>query len=174
MIVDDEGNSAYERELTADEIVDELLSHQVKATFMVSRESLPDTTGTDDEPGMPIGRRCGSCGKYGHSRRTCPDLKETAEPKPASLGKGGKRCGYCGVAGHMVKTCSVKRKDQSAAEEREPLDEEQWLEASTACTRKLISAEECAEESGLPVEEVRIVYKSSTYEHYLQLRDKGE
>jgi hypothetical protein len=75
-VVDDEGNAIFEKELSTDEIVEALLS------------AIPDAEddATEEEPGEPVRteRKCGGCGKSGHSRRTCS--KSDAE-RPAPKGK---------------------------------------------------------------------------------------
>ncbi|MCR2833464.1 hypothetical protein [Parerythrobacter lacustris] len=75
-LLDDDGNIVFQRELTPDEIIAELLA------------AIPDEADTESEPEEePIAavlpssarqpksekpaRRCGSCGRPGHSRRTC-------------------------------------------------------------------------------------------------------
>lgn len=66
-------------------------------------------------------RRCGYCFEYGHNRRTCPDIKKSADKgsywakqeleRRETVRKRPRRCGYCKQEGHNRKTCiHVKNK----------------------------------------------------------------
>lgn len=50
--------------------------------------------------------RCSSCGKLGHSRKTCgdePEIEVAGTAKPGA--KGGRHCSICKLPGHQARTC---------------------------------------------------------------------
>lgn len=80
----------------------------------------------------PSSRRCGACGKLGHSVQRCKDVDAVAWYrsvfvyrskyclKQARLGRAVKarRCGVCGEAGHDRRTCSRRQSDATSERER--------------------------------------------------------
>jgi hypothetical protein len=66
--------------------------------------------------------RCSFCGKKGHNRRSCPDLKKEIENNPtgyyARMQKlkkpaSDRRCSYCNLKGHNRRTCPELKKDMN-------------------------------------------------------------
>lgn len=65
--------------------------------------------------------RCSYCGKKGHNRRSCPDLKKEIESNPdgyyarVQARKSPpkvRRCTYCNLKGHNRRTCTELKKDK--------------------------------------------------------------
>jgi hypothetical protein len=88
-IYDDEGNVAYERDLSADEMMDLLLEalanpevgdvdepeEEVEAEPEPARKRTPPATDAQPAAEGKKPRLCGNCGKPGHTVRTCPTVK---------------------------------------------------------------------------------------------------
>lgn len=76
-IVDDEGNSVFERELSEDEIVEAILA------AVPGDEAVETATEDVNTPPLTKGekriRACGMCGKPGHTARTCGRLNEESD-----------------------------------------------------------------------------------------------
>jgi hypothetical protein len=79
LIVDDEGNPVFERELTADEMIDELLKdkHIEIVNVPIEEEAVLVTVEPEPTPvPAPVKKGtkvCKKCGKPGHMQKTCPD-----------------------------------------------------------------------------------------------------
>ncbi len=102
-IVDDEGNEVFTRELTADEMIDELLAR---------KEPTPERP-TNETDGRR-GRKCSVCGKHGHNVVTCPENERghpNASKNPTLKGgslektRAPRHCSQCGKEGHMRRFC---------------------------------------------------------------------
>jgi hypothetical protein len=106
-IVDNEGNTVHERELSADEMIGELLAH---------KSPTPGATYTHlFDPGPPIGQVTKLEEKNGGLEITIkPDrdafrkgIKKAAKNSGGGDSKGKKKpaCSRCGREGHNAKTC---------------------------------------------------------------------
>jgi hypothetical protein len=105
LIVDEDGNSVHERELTADEMIEELLKKET-----VAEEVAPMT----DPRGPVIGHatevKAGKEGLSFNFKKHIPEAK-----------KGAKVCKACGVPGHMQKTCPEKKGEHHVMQSQELL-----------------------------------------------------
>lgn len=83
-ILDDQGETVFERELTADEMIDEILrGKQFSAVEVVEGPERTDVTVTLPPPVAPAPRAkgqklCKACGQPGHMQKTCPQALEAA------------------------------------------------------------------------------------------------
>jgi len=150
-IIDDEGNIVFERELSADEMIEELLRakstvYETSADLKIGPIMAPGSIHAfDDSKPARAPRKCGTCGKSGHTYKKCPDrgqdvVKQPKAPKPVEP--------------------AMPKKDTEA------LTEKEYGDVQDAKKDDLASLD-AAHELDLPLVEVNKAYGSPTYEHYL-------
>lgn len=171
-IFDDNSDVVFERDLTSDEMLESLLT----------KSDVPppqDEEAEEDEPEAAAqrksGRKCGLCGKPGHSRRNCGDDKPAAI-KP----KFKKGCPECGSPSRHKKGCSYTgtKRDTSIELDRAvddddllmgPMDEHRFNQVRTAREHSMKS-KEIADELNIDLREVNLAFQSATYDGYLERR----
>lgn len=200
-ILDDEGNSVFERELTADEIIDEL----VKDRQTVSRPIDPPRPAEEEDmrPGKKKKRKkttCSKCEETGHTAKTCGREEKAPKQKKEKKSRKGltfehKPC--CGSNGprHKKDCPELKRthplrqwqdpkprttEDTSAdsnQEERELVKTEKMEHFKYREVKKDqqsgISALDSSTSQNVPHEEVKFAYASDNYGQYLINRSKA-
>ena len=103
-IVDEEGNIVHERELTADEMIEELLNREHQERIEITGG--PAKIKIDSVITQPVKRKkrkCGNCKEVGHTTRTCPKSEQVHEPEeePTTLA----------VSKHMFEKVKLKQAD---------------------------------------------------------------
>lgn len=74
-IVDDSGNVVYERELTADEMIAEILRKPEEATLEEVDSAVEEVKKETAAPAKKNAKVCKTCGKPGHMQKTCPQQR---------------------------------------------------------------------------------------------------
>lgn len=77
IVLNEDGETIFERELTSDEIIDEILKGSNKGSSeeeVEEPEETPRRKYTKKKKGKRGGKRpCKICGEFGHNKRTCPE-----------------------------------------------------------------------------------------------------
>ncbi len=72
--------------------------------------------------------RCNHCGKWGHKKSDCWDLKNKKEgdQNKEKKDKSHIKCFYCGKMGHYESECQTKKRDKENGVERQPENQENF------------------------------------------------
>lgn len=173
-IFDESGNTVYEHDLTADEMIEILLTQEVAST---KSEAAPVPAPTEHISAGPIGQRktriCSLCGKIGHDVRKC----EKNEPRTFGLDTGivsqtiraVRRCGNCGSTGHQRQTCVSSNPASSPAERGMALEKTQWETVKKRFSEG-VPGGDIADEVMSSVSEVRVAAAASSFLDYIRRR----
>lgn len=198
-IIDDQGEVAYERDLTQDELIDELLTSRTPAaTITVTDKPIVPAAQVAAIPSPRTDgfRKCSVCGGFDHTSRKCPrNTPEafgiTTREKSGDQGtepKQGRPC--CGSLGVRHKNdCPTKQTPAGGSEEGDndlppisstgdqevlnltPLSESEF-ELLKERQEADVSAEDIADEFDHDVDDVRVAMQSSSRIAYLFERKK--
>lgn len=107
-ILDDQGETVFERELTSDEMIAEILFGS-RSNLETSRVGVIPAWSEKAKKRMSKTRKkgtCGSCNETGHNASTCPSKKNTGKVvKTNGTLKQNRACSICDKPGHNAKTC---------------------------------------------------------------------
>lgn len=168
-VIDEHGELLYERELSSDEIIGELLLQ-----FHTQDSIEPTRKKEQEEPirfkrGGP--RRCGQCSKTGHTRPTCPVLNGGTRVIDED---DDRECPACTRPGRGVrhnKDCPTKNAPEPyKGEAKGPmLNEEQFEMVMDAKSNDLhFNALICAEELDADMREVNRAILTGSWDRYTQ------
>lgn len=149
-VIDDNGEIVYERELTSDEIIEELISDKKIVIIGVSASA------TEIPAILP--------------KREYKKKDPVMDPAPPKQ-KHQKTCSYCDLPGHMAKTCPKKRVDDRASTNDEPLTESEFDDVKQAKKDGLTTLD-CAHELKIPLIEVNRAYPAADYDYYFEHREQ--
>ena len=168
MIVDDEGKIVYDRDLSADELIDELLTKHLEIVNVPMDTVPPPAAARTLESPTPGG--CASCGSHRRHKKDCahaPPKPGKKEVRAKPVVKATKTCKLCGEEGHTSRNCGDEEEDD---EPTKALSHSQYNDVHRGKVDGLKSAE-VAGEMNVPLKEVNIAFSSPSYDYYLDHRE---
>jgi len=171
-IFDDQGDTIFERNLTEDEIVEAILASvpgETEEQEEEEAERLPEKRAT--------GRRCGNCGKQGHTKPTCPvyegvstgpvdDDDDEFRPCCGSSTRGRHKA-KCSEAGKNLKYPNRVGANRRTIDNRQPFSEPTFNVVKTLLEEG--SVDQVAGAKGLDIDEVRRCNLADGFEDYLAI-----
>ena len=160
LIVDSQGNTVHERELSADEIIDELLL------------TPPQKPAEEEYIGELAGAPVFVTKKPKPGKKKLSVAEFQAGLKKAGKKTGGKTCGKCKQPGHNAATCGKQKEESSVPEILTESEYDQVKEGQADG----VSSKDLADDLGLPHEQVNFAFAAPEYSlfvHHMAARRKG-